>query len=94
MSIKRTKQRSFGRDREAGESGFGPPKEIVPDKTWAEQIEGKSDDAFVPYSMTSKYAKGTLLVHPKFGKGVIVNVEGPRIEVLFEDGAKKLGHTG
>ena len=37
--------------------------------------------------------KGQLLVHPKFGKGVVLGVEGQRIEVLFEDGPKKLGHA-
>jgi hypothetical protein len=93
MSIKRTKQRSFGREREA-EGTFGPPKVAPPDKTWAEHVEAKGDDAFVAYSVTSKYAKGALLLHSKFGKGAVVVVEGPRIEVLFEDGARKLGHAG
>jgi hypothetical protein len=92
MSIKRSKQRSFGR-REAEESGFGS-KPGEPEKTWVELVEGKADDVFVPYVMTTKYSRGTLLLHPKFGKGAIVNVEGPRIEVLFEDGGKKLGHAG
>jgi hypothetical protein len=94
MSIKRTKQRSFGRDREADESGLGAAKPGEPVRTWAELVEGKSDDAFVPYLMTKKYAQGTLLLHTRFGKGAIVNVEGPRIEVLFADGPKKLGHAG
>jgi hypothetical protein len=94
MSIKRTKQRSFGRGREAEESGFGAAKPGEPEKTWTELVDGKGDDAFVPYAMTAKYARGTLLLHARFGKGAIVNVEGPRIEVLFEDGPKKLGHAG
>jgi hypothetical protein len=94
MSIKRTKQRSFGRGREAEEGSFGGPKAAVPEKSWAEHVEGKRDDAFVPYAMTSKYTKGALLAHSKFGRGAVVAVEGSRIEVLFEDGAKKLGHAG
>ena len=94
MSIKRTKQRSFGRGRDAEESSFGPAKNAEPEKTWAQHMEGKGDDAFVPYAMTSRFAKGALLIHPKFGKGAVVGVEGPRIEVLFEDGPKKLGHAG
>jgi hypothetical protein len=53
----------------------------------------KTDSDFTPYAMTSRFAKGTLLSHSKFGRGVVVGVEGPRVEVLFEDGAKKLGHT-
>jgi hypothetical protein len=93
MSIKRTKQRSFGRGREAEESSFGT-KAAQPVKTWAELVEGKNDDAFVPYELTSKYAAGTLIAHAKFGKGAIVSVEGTRIEVVFEEGTKKLGHGG
>jgi hypothetical protein len=93
MSIKRTKQRSFGRGRESEESAFGG-KPAEPEKSWAELTGGKDDSAFVPYDMTAKYARGTLLAHPKFGKGAVVNVEGGRIEVLFEDGSKKLGHAG
>ena len=93
MSIKRSKQRSHGSGRggdDDGATGWGKPPE--PEKTWAEHLEGKADDAFAPYAMSARYAKGQLLTHPKFGKGVVVNVEGARIEVLFEEGAKKLGH--
>ena len=93
MSIKRSKQRSHGSGRSSddeGSLGWGKPPE--PEKTWAEHLEGKGDDAFVPYAMATRYAKGQLLTHPKFGKGVVVHVEGARIEVLFEEGAKKLGH--
>ena len=43
--------------------------------------------------MSSRYAKGNLILHSKFGKGLVLGVEGPRIEVLFQDGKKKLGHA-
>jgi hypothetical protein len=94
MSMKRSRAKSGGSGRSSGDdesSYFAKPKE--PEKTWAEHLEGKGDEAFVPYAMTTRFTKGQLLTHPKFGKGVIVGVEGPRIEVLFEDGPKKLGHA-
>jgi hypothetical protein len=94
MSMKRSRAKSSGSGRASGEdesSYFAKPKE--PEKTWAEHLDGKGDDAFVPYAMTSRFAKGQLLTHPKFGKGIVVHVEGQRIEVLFEDGPKKLGHA-
>jgi hypothetical protein len=94
MSMKRSRAKSGGSGRATGEdesSYFAKPKE--PEKTWAEHLEGKGDDAFLVYAMTSRYSKGQLLTHPKFGKGVIVGVEGTRIEVLFEEGPKKLGHA-
>jgi hypothetical protein len=93
MSMKRTKAKSgaAARGGEEESSYFAKPKE--PEKTWAEHLEGKGDDAFVQYAMTARFSKGHLIVHPKFGKGVVVGVEGQRIEVLFEDGPKKLGHA-
>ncbi len=92
--MKRSRAKSGGTGRATGEdesSYFAKPKEA--EKTWAEHLEGKGDDAFYPYAMTSRFAKGQLLAHSKFGKGVVVAVEGTRIEVLFEVGPKKLGHA-
>ncbi len=94
MSIKRTKPRTFGHGREDEETSFGGPKTKEPEKSWAEHVEGKGESAFVAYSMTAKFTKGALLTHPKFGKGAVIDVEPTRIEVLFEDGTKKLGHAG
>jgi hypothetical protein len=94
MSMKRSRAKSTGTGRAAGEdesSYFAKPKE--PEKSWAEHLEGKGDESFVIYAMTARFTKGQLLAHPKFGKGVVVAVEGQRIEVLFEDGPKKLGHA-
>jgi hypothetical protein len=96
MSIKRTKQRSFSGGRDSDSDALSPfgNKPAEPVKTWAEQLEGKADEAFLAYSFSSRFEKGALLSHPKFGKGVVVGVEPQRIEVLFEDGLKKLGHGG
>jgi hypothetical protein len=95
MSMKRSRAKSSGSSRGQGDDDsnyFAKPKEA--EKSWAEHTEGKADDAFVPYAMTSRFAKGQLLSHVKFGKGVVTGVEGSRIEVLFEEGPKKLGHAG
>jgi hypothetical protein len=94
MSIKRSKPRSFGsRDQNEDETGFGA-KKVEPPKNWADETGGKEDAAFAPYAVTTKFTKGALLQHTKFGKGLVIDVEGARIEVLFEDGTKKLGHAG
>jgi hypothetical protein len=93
VSIKRTKQRSSGRkDEDEADDFFKKPKEA--DKSWEEWTKDVADAAFVPYVTTAKFEKGSLLSHGKFGKGVVVLVEGGRIEVLFQDGPKKLGHAG
>jgi hypothetical protein len=92
MSMKRTKQRNAGSGRGSDEeaSAWGKPSE--PEPTWAD-VESKPDESFVPFVLSSRYAKGTLILHPKFGKGLVLGVEPQRIEVLFQDGKKKLGHS-
>jgi len=90
MSIKRTKQRTYGSSRDSDDdSYFKKPTE--PEPKW-EDIADKPDDAFTPYAMTSRFAKGALIAHSKFGKGLVVNAEPTSIQVLFQDGTKKLGH--
>jgi hypothetical protein len=91
MSIKRAKQRTFGKSAdEAQDDYFAKPKE--PERTWEEHMAGKSDSDFQKYAMTARFAKGTLVEHPKFGKGIVVGVEQTNVMILFADGPKKLGH--
>lgn len=92
MSMKRTKQRGSGsgRDKDNDTDFWAKPKE--PEKTWEEHVDGKADDAFMPYAMSTRFARGQLVVHTKFGRGVVVDVEPARVEILFQDGKKKLGH--
>jgi hypothetical protein len=92
MSMKRTKQRGAGgsRGKDTDVDFWAKPAE--PEKSWAEHVEGQPDDAFTPYALTQRYAKGQLVVHGKFGKGVVVDADTARIEILFQEGKKKLGH--
>lgn len=90
MSMKRTKQRGSGRDKDVETDFWAKP--IEPEKTWAEVVDGKPDDAFTPYALSQKFARGQLLVHPKFGKGVVTDADAARVEILFQEGKKKLGH--
>lgn len=63
-----------------------------PEPEWS-VVEAKSDEAFLPFAMSTRFSKGDFILHPKFGKGIVLGVEGTRIEVLFQDGKKKLGHA-
>jgi hypothetical protein len=93
MSMKRSKQRSSGSGRyTTDEDSPAWSKPAEPDPSWSE-VDAKPDASFVPFAMSSRYAKGDLILHPKFGKGLVLVVEGTRIEVLFQDGKKKLGHA-
>jgi len=93
MSMKRTKQRGAAAGRRSDYAGFGGAKEKEAEKTWKEDVSDQPETSFVPYALTNHYAKGTLIAHNTFGKGLILNVDGARVEVLFESGMKKLGHA-
>ncbi len=92
MSMKRTKQRGAGADRDKDNVVDFWAKPVAPEKSWDEQVEGKPEDAFTPYVLSARYAKGQLVLHTKFGKGVVVDADALRVEILFQDGRKKLGH--
>jgi hypothetical protein len=96
MSIKRSKQVSRGsRNRDDDLPSFlKPSTPPEPEPTWEGDVAGKPDEAFVPYALTSKFDKGALINHPKFGKGIVVRSEGKLIDVRFQDGDRKLGHSG
>ena len=91
MSMKRTKQRGSGKETDNATDFWAKP--VAPEKTFDETMEGKTDEQFKPWALTETFAKGDLVVHSKFGRGVVTDVEGSRIEILFQDGKKKLGHA-
>ncbi len=91
MSMKRSKQRTSGSGRNSEEVDAWA-KPLEPEPTW-DEVESKPDQSFVPFALSSRYAKGDLILHPKFGKGLVLGAEATRIEVLFQDGKKKLGHA-
>ena len=89
--MKRSKQRGGGgRDKDVEKDFWAKPAE--PEKTWEEQVDGKPDDEFLAYTLSQKFSKGQLILHSKFGKGVVVDADAARVEILFQEGKKKLGH--
>jgi hypothetical protein len=60
---------------------------------WERAIMGRTAADFSPYTISKQFSAGQLLRHKKFGDGVVSElVEGDKIQVLFEDGAKTLVH--
>ncbi|MCL2778878.1 MAG: hypothetical protein FWD73_12830 [Polyangiaceae bacterium] len=91
MSMKRTKPRSSGKSQDTDDGGFWlTPSE--PEKSWEEQVANKADSEFVAYALTTRLEKGQLVTHSKFGKGIVVHADASKVEILFQDGKKKLGH--
>ena len=89
MSMKRAKAKSTGKEK-AGPTDFWA-KPVAPEKNWEESTVDQPDGAYTPYSMGTTFTKGQLVTHSKFGKGVVTDVEAVRVEILFQDGKKKLG---
>jgi hypothetical protein len=94
MSIKRSKPRNynFGRYADEAAASWAKPEQNEPEKTWEEYMEGQPDEAFSTYSLRSRFNKGELIQHSKFGKGIVMNVDPSSVDVLFSEGKKKLGH--
>jgi hypothetical protein len=91
MSIKRTKPKADRRGS-SGESagGSGGSTARKKEATWKEVVVDKPDTDFTSYTVSGHYNTGTLLNHPTFGKGLVLRVDGQKIEVLFAEGKKIL----
>jgi hypothetical protein len=93
MSIKRQRQYSTGsRSGDSPEPKKKASKDKTPLPSWDELVQSQPDASFIPYAMATKFEKGAFITHPSFGKGMVLAVEGTRIEVLFEGAVKKLVH--
>lgn len=95
MSMKRSKSMNYGR-RQGGDDSpsWATAGKKDPEKAWSEWMEGHADGEFTPYALTARFEKGALLAHSTFGRGIVTDVDGRRIDVLFEAGKKKLSHAG
>jgi hypothetical protein len=91
MSIKRTKPKV---DRRASAKGLGVGLASATKKkkepSWEEAMADTSEAEFVKYSVGGHFTEGTLLTHPKFGKGLVLSVEEKKMEVLFAESKKRL----
>ena len=90
MSMKRAKAKTSGKEKNAETDFWAKP--VAPEKTWEEATEGKADSDFTAYTMSERFTKGQLISHSKFGKGFVTDVDALRVEILFQEGKKKLGH--
>ena len=57
---------------------------------WAALLENLDPDRAVQYDMNGTYRVKTLLSHAQFGLGIVQSVLPNKIEVLFQDGKKRL----
>jgi hypothetical protein len=91
MSIKRSKELSSRSPRERDADALA--KAADKKWNWTKDVATQPEESFQRYATTGKFTKETYLLHSKFGRGVVTNVEGAHIDVLFEDGVRKLLHA-
>lgn len=90
MSIKRSREVSR-RPRDGGDIETKKAPEKV--YKWDDDVVPRLGEQPLSYGAAYKYAKESLVEHPVFGKGLVTKVEGSKIEVLFQAGAKKLAQN-
>jgi hypothetical protein len=91
MSIHRPKRATARRTESKGTARGSSSSALKPPK-WKDIVHDKPEEAFSSYSQGSRYELNTLLNHPKFGKGIVVEVDGNKVHVLFEEGPRRLLH--
>ena len=91
MSIHRPKRATPKRTDTAGARGSSPPTSAKPPK-WKDVVADKPDGAFAAYATAATFEKDALVAHSKFGKGIVLEVDGNKVHILFEEGVRKLLH--
>ncbi|MFO0557743.1 MAG: hypothetical protein U0269_06960 [Polyangiales bacterium] len=93
--MKRVRKTGAAGGRGNSEGGLTPFGQALPSvPTWQEAVGDKPDAPSRAWSMSTTFARDEIIEHPKFGKGVVVMVQGAKIQVLFQEGTKMLGHAG
>ena len=93
MSIHRPKRPTHRRTESAAATRATPSAPAPKQVKWKEAVGSSPDEAFTPYSSAATFAKDSLVSHPKFGKGIVIEVDGNKIQILFEEGPRKLLHA-
>ncbi len=57
---------------------------------WLALQQKMNPDRAIPYDMSGTYRVNNLLSHPTFGLGVVQLVQTNKVDVLFQDGKKRL----
>jgi hypothetical protein len=91
MSIRRPKRASRKAEPDLPNSLGAGGSAHLPD--WGTAVGPRPDADFVPYAPATTFALSTLILHAKFGKGVVVGVDGNKVDILFEQGIRKLLHA-
>lgn len=91
MSIRRPKRASRKAEPDIPSHSSASAGAATPE--WGTAVAGHADAEFTPYAPATTFAVSTLVQHAKFGKGIVVAVDGNKVDILFEQGIRKLLHA-
>jgi ribosomal protein L44E len=67
--------------------------DVEPEVIWSEVMSAAKGPS-KPYKMSAEFAKGDLIDHPMFGRGVVEElIDANKIKVVFEESGKLLAHN-
>jgi hypothetical protein len=92
MSIHRPKRATSRKNESAPARGANSSSSAPKPPKWKDVVADKPNDAFAAYASAARYEKDALIAHSKFGKGIVVEVDGNKVHILFEEGVRKLLH--
>jgi hypothetical protein len=68
-------------------------KTTDPMQIWLELKEKQDGKQSKPYAMRGTFFLNDVVDHPKFGKGVVTEVNARKLLAVFEDGSRELLHN-
>ena len=84
----RPKRASASRRADSDSASRGSGEMKLP--KWKDAVGEKPDAAFAAYAPSGQLREGAFVLHAKFSKGLVVEVDGSKASILFEEGVKKL----
>jgi len=93
-------QHNFRRQSILTSPGSGRKKAVKPKKTtirvaelWQKKVSESKAESPIPYQISATFVNGSLILHSKFGVGIVEQVKRHgKISVLFREGEKVLIH--
>jgi len=69
-----------------------PTPEEIAEQAWKTALAPHEGKPAVAYRATERFGVDQIIEHSKFGRGLVKRVDGSKVEVLFQSGAKLLAH--
>jgi len=87
------KRRSVPAERRIGGAPAARPRTVRPAdaRLWETRSAAIAPDVVIwDYKMTERYEKGDVIHHPSFGRGFVESTTADGMEVIFEEGRKRM----